>query len=199
MSLSLSECAIVIRRKNGRIVASIPELRLYATGDDALSAMQAVELKLEALKNDLAQAGELAEEPGQHVGTPREWSDIRTFALKAAIVFGIGTAATLLLSLVVISRLQHMVDSTTSDLLAGTDRMARSIESNLGGGSRFWTKVTEEIERAAAPEKEMPAEQKKKLLMDIRTLASRWRPFVLEAKAILADVPSAPEPPLPSK
>ena len=46
------------------------------------------------------------------------------------------------------------------------------------GGRQFWTKIENELHRAAAPSSDLSPENKQRLLNDVRTIAARWRPFI---------------------
>ena len=75
------------------------------------------------------------------------------------------------------------------------DSIIGSVRDALGNttGRPFWTKVERELDRAAAPESQLPPEQKEKLLHDIHVIVARWRPF-LDAVSEELQKPAAPAP-----
>ena len=94
----IEELDIVIRHKNGRVTAGIPQLALYVTADDVHAAITALEQKRTAFFGDLAGDIELMDADvrpytGGWLQRPTE-GGIGQFALKAAIVIGLiaGTA-----------------------------------------------------------------------------------------------------------
>jgi len=56
---SIDELDIVIRRKSGKVTAGIPQLGLYATGNEVGAAIAALEQKRAAFLADLSEAGVL--------------------------------------------------------------------------------------------------------------------------------------------
>jgi hypothetical protein len=63
--------------------------------------------------------------------------------------------------------------------------LRRSLDTGaLRGGSQFWTRVEQDLERQADPRNDMPEARKEKLLADLRVVVSRWRPFVAEASKL---------------
>jgi hypothetical protein len=70
-----------------------------------------------------------------------------------------------------------------------------NIRDALGNtsGRPFWTKLERELDHAAAPESDLPPEQKEKLLHDIHVIVARWRPF-LDAVNTELQKPAAPAP-----
>jgi hypothetical protein len=59
------------------------------------------------------------------------------------------------------------------------------MQSSVHGGSNFWAKIEADLEKLADPKNELPPEKRKKLLTQIKTLADRWRPFVVEALSVV--------------
>ena len=57
--MSRIELELVIRRKDGKVVAGIPELKLYAKADDIQAAVTASERKRAAFIADLSEMGAL--------------------------------------------------------------------------------------------------------------------------------------------
>jgi hypothetical protein len=68
-----------------------------------------------------------------------------------------------------------------------------SIQAQLGpianakiGGSQFWAKVENEIDRAANSSSGMAPERQQKLLSNIRAIVTRVRPFVAEVAPLFS-------------
>jgi hypothetical protein len=59
------------------------------------------------------------------------------------------------------------------------------------GGARFWADFETNIERAADPASDLPAEKKQALLKDIHIIVDRWRPFMREADRLFSDQDAA--------
>ena len=56
----------------------------------------------------------------------------------------------------------------------------------LRGGSQFWARIEQDLERQADPRNDLPEARKEKLLADLRVVVARWRPFVTEASKLFA-------------
>lgn len=83
----------MIRRKNGKAIAGIPQLGLFAKADEVNAALAALDAKKKAFVADLKEAGELGRleiadrpAPTRRVATIRPASNLGQFALKAGIV-----------------------------------------------------------------------------------------------------------------
>src|SRR4051812_46277060 len=96
-------------------------------------------------------------------------SGIGPFAVKGLIV----TALVVTASFLVIDRL----DSTLEERI-------RPAMGAIHGGREFWAKFERELERLADPKNDIPAEKKAKLLAQVRAIADRWRPFVVEVVSV---------------
>jgi hypothetical protein len=182
----LDQADVVIRRRNGKIFARIPQLSLYAKGDSVEAALAALETKKAALAADLAEVGELdtldiaplAFAVGQSAAPAP--GGVRGFAIKTGIV-AIAIAAVLVVSgLFVASGLQAVVSD---------------IKKIKIGGEPFWAHVEEEVDRMASSQSDLPEAKKQKLLADIRAIGVKWRPFVTEIRSALTGSDS-PAPPL---
>jgi len=57
-------------------------------------------------------------------------------------------------------------------------RSIKSIQQTSIGGRKFWTRLEEELDRAAAPASDLPPERKQKLINNVRIIAARWRPLI---------------------
>lgn len=95
------------------------------------------------------------------------------FAVKACILAVVISASALYVANSIIDNIREALGNTT--------------------GKPFWTKVERELDRAAAPESDLPPEQKEKLLHDIHVIVARWRPFLNAVDSELQK-PEAPAP-----
>jgi hypothetical protein len=109
--------------------------------------------------------------------------DLGSFVLKSLIAIGLITAAILLVGALLVSK----IDDTVA-------RTVYSIQTQLGpianakiGGSQFWAKVENEIDRAANANNAMAPEKQQKLLSNIRAIVTRVRPFVAEVAPLFSD------------
>jgi hypothetical protein len=174
----LDRLDIVLRRKNGSVVASIPQLSLYAKGANIDAALAALEAKKAALAADLEEMGELDRfEPDPLImpnGRPiaaTTSGDLRQFAIKAAIVAAAFAVVVVVSGLLVASRIQSAVSS---------------FKEAFRGGQEFWVRVEREVDRMASPEADLPAAKKQKLLADIHAIGAKWRPFIVELHSAFA-------------
>src|SRR5262249_48209974 len=139
-------------------------------------AITALEQKRTAYFGDLAEALDDLEVRNyalQRV-SPRDRSGLGQFTLKALIVIGLIAGASVLSTALLASRIERIV--------ANTD--AKMQQYTKIGGAQFWAKVEGQLEQAAA--RDMPDEQKRKLLSQIHILVERWRPFATEIAPLFA-------------
>jgi len=175
----IEELDIVIRHKDGKVIAGIPQLSLYAKADDVHSAITALEQKRTAYFGDLVESGALDDlEVREYAVSRRGHGDLGQFTLKALIIIGLVAGAFILSAALVIPRIERVVENT----------QAKMQQYTKVGGAQFWTKVEGEIERAVDPAHDMPPEKKRKLLSQIHVLVERWRPFVAEVAPLFADL-----------
>jgi hypothetical protein len=57
------------------------------------------------------------------------------------------------------------------------------------GGRAFWTKLEDQLDSLADPKSDLKPEKKQKILMQIRVISERWRPFIDEAVGSLSGPP----------
>jgi hypothetical protein len=175
----IDELDIIIRHKGGKVIAGIPQLSLYAKADDVHGAITALEQKRTAYFGDLAESGALDDlEVREYVvsrPSPRGGhGGLGQFTLKALIVIGLITGASILSTALLASRVERIIANTEEKMQQYTKI----------GGAQFWTKVEGQLEQAAA--RDMPDEQKRKLLSQIHVLVERWRPFATEIAPLFA-------------
>jgi hypothetical protein len=152
---SIDELDIVIRRKSGKVTAGIPQLGLYATGNEVGTAIAALEQKRAAFLADLSEAGGLDDFEVRHynVGSApqRRGSELGQFTLKVLIAISLIAGAFLLSAALLTSRIERLVDNTEAKMQQYTKI----------GGPQFWAKVQGELERAADSAHDIPPEQKR--------------------------------------
>jgi Bacterial membrane protein YfhO len=172
----LDQFEIVINRRNGKVVASIPRLSLYAKGNSVEDALAALDAKKSAFAAELEDIGELdifqAPTPvtADRMIAVSAPGDLSRFALKTTIV-AVALAAVLVVSgLFMASSVQNVVSS---------------VNDTFKGGPEFWGKVERELDRMASPEGDLPEAKKQKFLADIRAIGAKWRPFLIELHSAL--------------
>ena len=181
---SLDQFDVVIRRRNGSIIACIPDLRLYARADDVHAAIDALDVKKRELETEIPEIEDLAmlDRTPEPISRASRSSRIALFAAKAAIVIALSAIAIIYAS---------------SFIAANVDRTAERIQARVSdamkiGGREFWSKLETGLAQAAEPRNDLPEEKKQKLLSDLRTIATRWRPFLVEVGQLFAEPPAAP-------
>lgn len=174
----LDQVDVLIRRRNGRVLASIPQLSLYAKGDDVDAALAALDAKKAALAAELAEVGELESlevaplsfAAGRPTTTTAAPGGFRQFAIKTGVVAFAIALVIVVSGLFVASSLQAVVGD---------------IKTIKIGGEPFWSHVEEQIDQMASPQHDLPEAKKQKLLADIRAIGAKWRPFLLELRSAL--------------
>jgi hypothetical protein len=184
----VGELDIVIRHKGTKVSAGIPQLALWATAGDAHAAITALEQKRAALLADAAEAGVLEdlEIRPYNVGyaPPPRRGELRYFAVKALIVIGLIAGITALSAGLLASKFEQLVGTVER---AVENAQAKMQQYTKVGGANFWEKMEHELDRAADPASDLPAEQKRKLLAQIHAVVERWRPFMAEIAPLFAD------------
>jgi hypothetical protein len=177
----LDQADVVIRRRNGKFFASIPQLSLYAKGESVEAALAALETKKAALAADLAEVGELDTLEIAPLGyassgkTAPAPAGVRGFAIKAGIV-AIAIAAVVVIS--------------GAFVASGLQTVVSDVKKIKIGGEPFWSHVEEEVDRMAGPQTDLPEKKKEKLLADIRAIGMKWRPFITEIRSALTGAES---------
>jgi hypothetical protein len=111
---------------------------------------------------------------------PKRGHSLLVFALKAMIVAVVVTISLLILMDNLISDLGDLIDERIQ-------RIALQLhETGKFGGRNFWEHLEQELDRAADPHNDLPPDRQQKLLRDVRILADRARPFILEAERAFA-------------
>jgi hypothetical protein len=184
----VGELDIVIRHKGTKVSAGIPQLALWATAGDAHAAITALEQKRAAFLADAAEAGVLEDleiRPYKlgYAPPPRR-GELRQFAAKALIVIGLIAGITALSAGLLAAKFEQLVGKVEQMV---ENAQAKMQQYTKVGGARFWERMEHELDRAADPASDLPAEQKRKLLAQIHTVVERWRPFMAELAPLFAD------------
>jgi hypothetical protein len=175
----IDELDIVIRNKGAKVSAGIPQLALWATASDAHEAINALEQKRATFLADLAEAGGLDDlEPRPYTvrsaSPPR--AELAQFTLKGLIIIGL---------------IAGLFTLSGAWLASRVERVSKV------GGAQFWEKMEHELDRAADPASDLPAEQKRKLLAQIHVIVERLRPFVAEIAPLFAEFQKSTPPAAP--
>ena len=185
----LDELDVVIRRKGGKVIAGIPSVGLYASAGTLAAALDALEARKTAYQSDLEEAGFTADVdiPNRAMAAPMSTvrpvsGDLRSFALKSLIAIGLVTAAIVLVGTLLISK----IDDTVARAVYSVQAQLGPIANTKIGGSQFWAKVENEIDRVANANNGMAPEKQQKLLSNIRAIVTRVRPFVAEVAPLFA-------------
>ena len=175
----LDDLDVIIRRKNATtVVAIVPQASLYATGATVEAAFEALEQKRNELKAEMAAAGEADDfdappASGRATASGGATRDLWTFAAKACVAAVLAAVA-----------LDYVGSSTQT----------RALDTGaLRGGTQFWARIEQDLERQADPRNDLPEARKEKLLADLRVVVARWRPFVAEASKLFV-IDGAPKP-----
>ncbi len=88
--------------------------------------------------------------------------------------------------------------AVTASLIIVGDAMFTRLEDSFDeatriGGGKLLIKLEATLDKAADPNVDMSPEQKNKLLTDVRAIANKWRPLILEISSIVSKAPDAPE------
>jgi hypothetical protein len=185
----LDELDVVIRRKGAKVIAGIPSVGLYASADTVAAALDALETRKTAYQSDLEEAGFTADMdiPNRGVAAPMAAArpaagDLRSFALKFGIAIGLITAAVILVGGLLVSKIDDTIDRT---VFAVRMQLAPIANAKIGG-SQFWAKVENEIDRVANANNALAPEKQQKLLSNIRAIVTRVRPFVAEVAPLFS-------------
>lgn len=187
----LDECEVTIRRQDGKIIAGVPELNLFASADTVDAAIELLAEKKRQLADHVRPVDALGRHFSPKQQNPTRGSalnDIQRFAIKSAIA-----AAAVALCIVVIEyEVEEVIDHTAAQFEPIMDRIAARIGST--GGKRFWTTIGNDIERYADSRNDLTEDKKALLLKDIRVIVERWRPFVAEAARLFQNPDEASVP-----
>ena len=136
----IDELEIIIRQKDGKVVASIPQLNLYAKAanvDAALASLDAKKAALVAEMEELGELGELEALKASPSTTSRPdvvnvRNDLGQFALKAGIVAVAITAIFIVSGLFIISSAHSALNSFKDMSCGGAEFWSEPSESSTG-------------------------------------------------------------------
>ena len=167
------ELDVIIRRRGDKAYASIPQLALYAHGNDVTTALSRLEEKKNLLINELTEAGELETfdiSPHPHKERALESGGIIRFILKTVIIvaiLGVGGYA-------LTTAAHRAALNATANITTETRKLAREIHGQINAvqtqftksmsGREFWTKVEEGLDRLADPKSDLPPEKKEEAI-----------------------------------
>jgi hypothetical protein len=184
----LDELDVVVRRRDGRVIAGVPSLGLYATADDAMAALDKLDAKKRAYEADLEEAGLseiVASGPaaGASTASPKA-GGVRAAVLKSGIIIGMITAAVIISGGLLASR----IDATIEKTIYSVKTQLGPLAAGKIGGSQFWSKIESELDRVASADNNLAPEKQARLLQNIRAIVTRIRPFVGEIAPLFATV-----------
>jgi len=167
----LEDMDVLVRRRRGRYLASMPQVGLYATAASLSQAIDALEVKKKSLLEELTAAGALGE---IRVGYPT--ATVQPTMLPALALFAAKAVIVMVLFLAIVGYSRFALES----------EVARFQAPKLGGAA-FWADLQKNIARAAEPNGDLSPEKKQALLNDIHIIVDRWRPFVREGARLFDD------------
>lgn len=175
---TLEKADILIRHQNGKFIAGIPQVGLYAKGEDPISALAALEEQRKSLPSDIEDTIELFDsgKRGPAVASQRGNWKIGLFVLKLVLVIFLAGGASLYIGNTLAARLNQTIDKARSAFN----------EQRVSGD------VKQAIARAAEYTRKAPEAEKRKLLGDLTTIVDFWRPLVRETMSVFSD--SSPPP-----
>jgi hypothetical protein len=207
----IDELDIVVRHKGGKVIAGIPQLSLYAKGDDIHAAITSLEQKCADFVADFSEFGvldglEVRPYAAKRSVVVEHGDNLGRFTLKALIVIGLVVGTLTASTLWLASRLERVIANTETRVQQYTATVQGYTEAKMQeygammqqyaarmeqytklGGAQFWERAEHELERAADPSHELPLEKKQKLLSEIHVVVERWRPFMTEIAPLFSD------------
>jgi hypothetical protein len=103
----------------------------------------------------------------------------------------IGQFATVIIAAAIVVSAWIMLDILDDFADRRMQQFERSLRSATSlGGRQFWAKLENQLDQLADPKSDLPPEKKAKILAQIKVVADRWRPLLLEAaSAVEGDTP----------
>ncbi len=166
---------IVVGRVDGRFVATIPALAIFATADTAEAALAGVERKRIAVVDEFRENGFLDRLPKAPPAGGRDPA-LGRFAAKVGIVAG-AVAAVAIVAVVAI----NLVFSYHVNRLAGIAAYAASGFSPEQMSGR----LVSQIETAAARARNLNPAARDKIAADLRTIVRELKPLADELRPLL--------------
>jgi hypothetical protein len=179
-SVDLEQFDIVIRRSGRQYSAGIPALGLFVSAADRPSALAALDDKRTRFEGELAAA-----DMRDLVAAPRrdDYADPRTARSP------VGEIGRFSLKAIIVAALFAVVIVVSGTLLASQfdEGLKNARELTKIGGAPFWSKLEQELARAADPKTDLAAAKKQQLLANLRVIVQRWRPFVAEIAPLFSN------------
>ena len=113
------------------------------------------------------------------------------FTLKTVIVVAAATISLVVLMDNLISDAGDFIDGRVRQTALSLQEIR--ITNGKLGGRAFWEHLERALDNAADSKNELPPERQQKLLSDLRVLADRARPFILEAGKAFSPAPARTE------
>ena len=179
----LDEFDIVIRRRDNKVTAAVPQLSLYSTAADLNGALEGLERKKAELVKELTEVDDLdslARVPLAAPAAAAGWArsdSLGRFTIKVAIVVALVAVAVLGSANLVGAEIERLVYRARTDMQTLLDQYTRI------GGPQFWAKMEYNLEEMANPGNQLSEAKKQKLLTNIRVIKERWWPLVEAALA----------------
>ncbi len=186
---------IVVRRKNGHCLASMPQINLFAAGESLPAALESLEKKKNDLVAELRTAQCLDDfkiaPPDPYFYAPRrEAMSVR----RSALAF-IGKTLVVVTALVIGGFFFTRYATKNVDQLLSHQSVEMREKFASVGGAKFWANLEKQIANAADPKNDLPPAKKEAMLAQIRVLADRYRPFVREVALLFYEPTEAPKSP----
>jgi hypothetical protein len=178
---------IVVRRKNGHCLASMPQINLFAAGDTVPAALESLEKKKNDLVAELSAADCLEDfrisAPDPYLYAPRtEPMTVRRSALgfigKTLVVVAVLVMGGFFLTRYATKNIDQLLSHQSAEM---REKFAST------GGAKFWTNLEKQLANAADAKNDLPPAKKELMLAQIRTIAERYRPFVREVGLLFYD------------
>ena len=175
----LDKFDIIIRCREDKVTASVPQLSLYATATDIPGALNVLEQKKAALRNDLDSAGmpDDLSAPATPLtvaeyGAPGTSQVLWQFVLKLTIFFAVAAVAIVIMTDLIARKLENL--ATTAE----TTRLAWQATLKGYSGAQFWANIEKNLDQLA--KSDISEDKREKILSDIRVIRDRWWPIIAE-------------------
>lgn len=159
---------VLLRPKDGRFVAAIPQLHLYVQADSPQQAFDLLEEKRAQLTQDARDFGEFDDLRLQAQFVSAKNGGLGQFAVKCAIALS--------MAMVAIS----MVAVLFAVALAPTLQKLKPPNSR-----QLFASLEQQLHRAAQSSDGLSSERRQKILSDLRVVVAKWRPFLNEIGEVL--------------
>jgi len=135
----------------------------------------------------MAASSSTSEQGDKPIAPANSLSPLMMFAAKTIIVVSVCTTALIVSSSYLSSNVLQIIDRAS-------ERLKEASGGFSIGGSPFWTKLENELDRIADPQSGLSPEKQEKLLIKLRAASNKWKPFLAEVYAIVTEPPPAKPP-----